>query len=199
MGRIVVTEFISLDGVFEDPGGAEKSEVAGWSFEFDRGEEGDRFKGEELEAAEAQLLGRITYEGFAAAWPSMTDEYGFADKMNGMPKYVVSTTLAEATWQNSEILRGSLADQVQELKRRHRGDILVAGSGRLVRGLMAEDLVDELRLMVFPVVLGRGRRLFEGAPELRLRLSEARPVGPDGVIVLTYVRAGERVAAGSRL
>src|ERR687888_1395829 len=112
MGRIVVTEFVSLDGVMEDPGGAEDYKHGGWTFEFNRGEEGDRFKLDELREAEAQLLGRVTYEGFAAAWPSRTDEAGFADKMNTMPKYVVSTTLSDPTWTNTTVLGGDLAAEI---------------------------------------------------------------------------------------
>ena len=186
MGRIVATEFVSLDGVFEDPGGAEKQPFGGWTFKFDRGEEGDRFKMDELMAADAQLLGRVTYEGFARAWPGMTDTGVFGEKMNSMPKHVVSGTLHEASWNNSHILSGDLAREAASLKERYAGDILIAGSGQLVRGLLALDLLDEIRLMVFPIVLGRGKRLFDGAPEKRLKLAEQRQVGPDGVTILTY-------------
>jgi dihydrofolate reductase len=189
MGRIVVTEFVSLDGVMEDPGGAEGSRHGAWTFEFDRGEEGDRFKLAELEEAEAQLLGRVTYEGFAAAWPSMEDEQGFAAKMNSMPKYVVSSTLGEASWENSTILRGDLRDEIEGIKREVDGVILVAGSARLVQGLLALDLVDELRLMVFPVLLGEGKRVFgELDGKRRLRLADSRAIG-DGIALLTYERA----------
>lgn len=159
--RLVVTEFVTLDGVFEDPGGAEGFEHGGWAFRFDRGDAGNKFKYDELMAAEAQLLGRKTYEGFAAAWPSRTDEGGFADRFNAMPKYVVSSTLAEATWTNSTIVDGDVWAEIAKLKERPGGDLLVAGSGQLVRGLLEHGLVDELRLMVFPVVLGSGRRLLE--------------------------------------
>jgi dihydrofolate reductase len=189
MGRIVVTEFVSLDGVMEDPGGAEGTRHGAWTFEFDRGEEGDRFKLEELQEADAQLLGRVTYEGFAAAWPSMEDKAGFAEKMNSMPKHVVSSTLGEASWQNSTILNGDLRDEVERLKQEIDGAILVAGSARLVQGLLALDLVDELRLMVFPVLLGEGKRLFGDLDDKRrLRLADSRTVG-DGIAVLTYERA----------
>jgi dihydrofolate reductase len=188
MGRVVVTEFITLDGVIEAPGGGEGFEHAGWSFKFNRGEEGDRFKLDELMAAEAQLLGRVTYEGFAKAWPSMSaGEFG--EKMNGMPKYVVSSTLApaDATWENSTVIGEDVAGQVSRLKEQLTGDILVAGSAALVRSLAADDLVDEYRLMLFPVVLGSGKRLFaEGAPHTVLQLVDSTPVGPDGVLVLTY-------------
>jgi len=187
MGRVVVTEFVSLDGVFEAPGGGEDFEHAGWTFTFDRGEDGDRFKLDELMAADAQLLGRVTYEGFEAAWPSMTDEVGFADKMNTMPKYVVSSTLTSPEWANTTVLDEGLADDVCSLKNRYAGEILVAGSGQLVRGLLAHGLIDELRLMVFPIVLGSGKRLFaDGTATTRLTLADCKPVGSDGVTVLTY-------------
>src|SRR5438552_3481971 len=162
MGKVVVTGFVTLDGVFEDPGGAEQFEHGGWSFKFNRGPEGDKFKLDELMAADAQLFGRATYEGFAKAWPTRSDDAGFADRINSLPKYVVSSTLQSADWENSTILRDSWADDVARLKREVSGDILVAGSGRLVAGLLERDLVDRLQLMVFPVVLGSGRRLFEG-------------------------------------
>jgi dihydrofolate reductase len=189
MGKIVVTEFVSLDGVMEDPGGAEDYRHGGWTFEIDRGEEGDRFKLDELVEAEAQLLGRVTYEGFAAAWPTMEDGAGFAEKMNAMPKYVVSSTLEETSWNNSTILRGDLADEVAKLHREIDGVILVAGSAQLVHGLIERDLVDELRLMVFPVLLGSGKRIFGEVSEKKpLRLAESRTVGA-GIGLLTYERA----------
>src|SRR5215475_10214940 len=144
MGRIVVTEFISLDGVIEAPGGGEGYRHGGWTFEIERGEEGDRFKLDELVEAEVQLLGRVTYEGFAAAWPQMEDEAGFAEKMDSMPKYVVSSTLKEAEWENSTILLGDVAADVAKLKREVDGVILVAGSATLVQALIEHDLVDEL-------------------------------------------------------
>jgi dihydrofolate reductase len=186
MGKIVVTEFISLDGVIEDPGGAENYSRGGWAFDFDRGEEGDKFKLDELFEAEAQLLGRVTYEGFAAAWPKMEDEAGFAKKMNEMPKYVVSSTLDSPGWENSTVLRGDLAEEVEQVKARHDGDVVVHGSAQLVQGLLERDLVDELRLMVFPVVLGAGKRLFgETSDKKRLQLVDSKTVG-DGVVILTY-------------
>jgi dihydrofolate reductase len=189
MGTLVVTEFVSIDGVFEDPGGAEDYEHGGWTFEYDRGEEGNRFKLDELMDAEVQLFGRVTYEGFAAAWPSR--EGAFADRINSAPKYVVSTTLRDPQWQNTTVISGDFAREVAELKERTDGTILVAGSGTLVGALLGADLVDELRLMVFPTVLGRGKRLFpEGIDRLKLSLAESRPVGPDGVQVQVYQRAG---------
>jgi dihydrofolate reductase len=187
MGKIVVTEFISLDGVIEAPGGGEGYKHDGWSFKFDRGDEGNAFKLEELVKAEAQLLGRRTYEGFAAAWPGRTDEAGFAEKMNGMPKYVVSSTLERADWNNTTVLSGDLVEQVSRLKGEIDGEILVAGSAQLVQGLIEHDLVDELRLMVFPVVLGTGKRLFgETSDKKPLRLVSARTVGGEGVQVQVY-------------
>lgn len=188
MGKIVVTEFMSLDGVIEDPGGAEAYEHGGWSFKFDRGKEGDKFKFDELMAADAQLLGRVTYLGFAKAWPSMGGNE-FGDRMNAMPKYVVSTTLsaADATWENSTVLPGEdLPGEMGQLKEQVAGDILIAGSATLARSLAEHDLVDEYRLMVFPLVLGSGKRLFDGAPHAVLRFVDTAPVGPDGVFVLTY-------------
>jgi dihydrofolate reductase len=189
MGKLVVTEFITLDGVIEDPGGSEsdKFDRGAWAFRFERGEEGDRFKLEETLGAEALLLGRVTYEGFAAAWPSRTDEVGFADKMNTMPKYVVSSTLQDLAWSNSTRLEGDVADEVAKLKEQVAGEILVAGSAMLVQTLIDHDLVDELRLMVFPTVLGKGKRLFgDSASAKAFRLAESRPVGKDGVVILTY-------------
>jgi dihydrofolate reductase len=185
MGRIVVTEFVSLDGVMEDPGGSEGFTHGGWTFEIDRGE-GTTFKLEETMATDALLLGRVTYEGFAEAWPSRDGE--FADKFNSMPKHVVSSTLERPEWNNSTVLEGDLAAGVAKVKEQYDGDVVVHGSARLVQALLADDLVDELRLMVFPVVLGSGKRLFgETADKKRLQLVETRTVG-DGVLILTYAR-----------
>ena len=189
MGKLVVTEFISIDGVIEDPGGAEDFAHGGWVFQFERGEEGNKFKLDEVLEAEAQLLGRVTYEGFAAAWPSRTDEAGFAERMNAMPKYVVSKMLQSAEWNNTTVLRGDLADEVAPLKEQYAGDILVAGSAQLVQSLLAADLVDELHLMVFPVFLGRGKRLFadETSPQ-RFTLAGVRQTAE--VAILTLRREG---------
>ena len=189
MGNVVVSEFVSLDGVIEDPGGAESFEHGGWSFEFARGDDGDKFKLDEVMAADAMLLGRVTYEGFAKAWPSIRDEAGFADKMNGMPKYVVSTTLEDPQWNNTTVIDGDLEAAITDLKQRYSGDILVAGSAQLVGALAEQGLVDEYRLMVFPLLLGSGKRLFAGGGGMtKLALAESRPVGPDGVVVATYRR-----------
>lgn len=188
MSRVVISEFLSLDGVMEDPGGAEGYKHGGWSFQFDRGAAGDKFKVDELLAADALLLGRVTYQGFAAAWPSMTDEQGFADKMNSMRKCVVSNTLtdSEATWTNSTVIRGDVEAEVAKLKAQAGGDLLVAGSAQLSHFLIEHGLVDEYRLMVFPVVLGSGKRLFpEVSDAVRLTLAEAKPTG-SGIMLLTY-------------
>jgi dihydrofolate reductase len=188
MGKIVVTEFVSLDGVMEDPGGAEGFKHGGWTFEFDQGDEGNQFKLDETLEAEALLLGRVTYEGFAAAWPSMEDPAGFADKMNSMPKYVVSSTLENPEWNNSTALKGDLAEEVGTLKQEIDGVILVGGSAQLAQSLIELDLVDEVRLMVFPVVLGSGKRLFGEASDKRtLRLADSKTVG-DGIVILTLER-----------
>jgi dihydrofolate reductase len=184
MGKIVVTEFISLDGVIEAPGGGEGFKHGGWSFEIDRGDEGNQFKLDETMGSDALLLGRRTYEGFAAAWPEREGE--FADKFNTMPKYVVSSTLDDPEWSNTTPLKGDLAEEVAKLKERHERDIVVHGSAQLVQALLERDLVDEVRLMVFPVVLGSGKRLFgETSDKKPLRLVDSKFVG-DGVAILTY-------------
>jgi len=189
MGRIVVTEFVSLDGVVEDPGGSENFRHSGWSFEVDRGEEGNKFKLDETMSSRALLLGRVTYEGFAAAWPSREGE--LADKLNTMPKYVVSSTLEDPDWTNSTVLEGDVTEEVARLREEVDGDIVVHGSAQLVQALLEHDLVDELRLMVFPVVLGTGKRLFgETTDKKLLRLVDSKVVG-DGVAILTYQPASE--------
>ena len=188
MGKLVVTEFVSVDGVFEDPGGAEAYEHGGWTFEYNRGDDGDKFKMDELMEADVQLLGRRTYDGFAAVWPSR--DGSFADKINNGPKYVVSNTLTEPEWRNTTVISGDAVEGVSKLKDATDGTILVAGSGTLVRARLAADLVDELRLMVFPTILGRGQRLFpDGIDRLKLKLAESRTVGSDGVQVQVYTRA----------
>ena len=188
MGRIVVTEFVSLDGVMEGPAGDDDFVRGAWSFEIDRGDEGDKFKLDETVEAEALLLGRRTYEGFAAAWPSREGE--FADKFNNMPKYVVSSTLDDPEWNNTTVLSGDLEEEVSKLRREHEGDIVVHGSAQLVHALVENDLVDELRLMVFPVVLGTGKRVFgETSDKKPLRLADSKTVG-DGVTILVYETAG---------
>jgi len=189
MAKLIVTEFISLDGVIEAPGGGETFRHGGWSFEISRGTEGDQFKVEETQKSEALLLGRRTYEGFAAAWPSRTGE--FADKFNQMPKYVVSRSLDRADWNNTTVLRGDVPTEVARLKQALKGDIVIHGSAQLVQTLIEHDLVDELRLMVFPFVLGSGKRMFgETTDKKRWRLSRTQTVG-DGVVILVYEPASK--------
>jgi dihydrofolate reductase len=184
MGTIAVTEFVSLDGVMEAPGGDEAFRHAGWTFDIDRGDEGNKFKLDETMSSEALLLGRRTYEGFAAAWPSREGE--FADKFNSMPKYVVSSTLDNPEWNNTTVLRN--VDDVRTAKEDVDGELVVHGSAQLVQTLLEEDLVDELRLMVFPVVLGEGKRLFGATSDKkRLELADSKVVG-DGVAILVYRR-----------
>jgi dihydrofolate reductase len=184
MGKLVVTEFITLDGVIQDPGGAEKDDfpLGGWAFEFDRGPEGDKFKLDELMAADAQLLGRKTYEGFAKAWPTMQGTGEFGEKMNGMPKYVVSSTLTDPTWTNTSVIG---LDDVPGIKEQYDGDILVAGSAQLAQGLLERGLIDELHLMVFPVALGTGKRLFaDGADRNAFELTDAKQQGETVTLIL---------------
>jgi dihydrofolate reductase len=187
MRKIVVSEFLSIDGVFEDPGGSEGTKLGAWTFKFNRGDDGNKFKLNETMGSDALLLGRVTYQGFAEAWPSRTDEAGFADKFNSMPKYVVSTTLKTADWNNSTIISSNVVQEIKKLKEQDGGDIAVHGSGKLVKTLMENNLVDQYNLMVFPVVLGNGRKLFNDLKEpSTLKLVESKTVGPDGVMVLIY-------------
>jgi dihydrofolate reductase len=188
MGRIVVTEFVSVDGVFEDPGGSEGAEHGAWTFEYDRGDDGNQFKLDEVMGAEVQLLGRVTYDGFADSWPTREGE--FADKLNADRKVVVSTTLKDPEWNNTEVIDHDVPAELAKLRGETDGTILVAGSATLVRTLLENDLVDELRLMIFPTILGRGKRLFpDGIDRRKLELVESRQVGPDGVLVQVYRRA----------
>ncbi len=191
MRNVIASEFITLDGIMEDPGGAEGFEHGGWSRQF-FSDEYAKYKYDELFASGALLLGRVTYQGFAKAWPSRTDKdlpdtfKGFADRMNSIPKYVVSTTLLKAEWNNSKLIRGTVAEEVSRLKQQPGQDILLAGSGTLLRTLMQHDLIDEYRLMVHPVVLGSGKRLFQDANVKRvLRLAGIKTFS-SGIIVLTY-------------
>jgi dihydrofolate reductase len=187
MGRLVVTEFISLDGVVEAPGG-EDFKHPNWSFVFDRGEDGDRFKIDEALGAEVLLLGRRTYESFAGAWPGR--DGALADKYNSMPKYVVSRTLTDPGWNNTRVLSGDLVEDVTELKKEVGGEIQVPGSIRLVQGLIENDLVDEIHLMTFPVVLGTGRRLFgETTDKTTWKLTESKTVG-EGIPITIFQRTG---------
>jgi dihydrofolate reductase len=187
MGKLVVTEFVSIDGIFEDPGGTEGYEHGAWTFEYDRGDDGNKFKLDELTRAGAHLLGRVTYEGFAAAWPSREGE--FADKLNNDPKYVVSTTLKHPTWQHTTVISGNVPEEIAKVKAATDGTVLVSGSGTLVATLLVHHLLDELHLMVFPTVLGRGKRLFpDGIDRRKFRLIEAKTVGSDGVLTQVYTR-----------
>ncbi len=190
MRKLIVTEFVTLDGVIEDPGGNEKTPHGGWSFQFRSGD-GRKYKLDEIFASGALLLGRVTYQGFAAAWPGMIGQSEFADPMNGLPKYVVSTTLNEATWNNSTLIKDNVAGEVSRLKQQDGKDILVYGSGQLVRFLMQHGLVDEYRLMVFPIVLGGGKRLFEDGTDFSvLKLIETKTFS-SGVVLLLYQPVGE--------
>jgi dihydrofolate reductase len=192
MSRVVISEFVSLDGIMEDPGGAEGYKYPGWSFQFDRGPEGGKFKMDELQAADALLLGRVTYQGFAKAWPSYKDDEGFAAKMNSMRKYVVSSTLKDtvATWNNTKVIRGGVAKEVAKLKAQPGGDLLVAGSATLAHALTEHRLVDEYRLMVYPVLLGDGKRLFSDITDMaKLKLVEVAKA-ESGVLMLRYAPAG---------
>jgi dihydrofolate reductase len=179
MGKLVVTEYVSLDGVFEEPGR--------WSHPF-FDEDAGNFKDEELTAADAQLLGRLTYEGFAKAWPTMEGTGAFGEKMNGMPKYVVSSTLESADWNNTTVIRDNIVEEAAKLKEQYTGDILVAGSGQLARSLLENDLVDEIRFMVHPLILGTGKRLFPGKfPKTVFKLADTK-VFEAGIVVLSYAR-----------
>lgn len=186
--RIVVTEFVSLDGVMQAPGGEPDFKYPGWTFEFDRGDDGNQFKLEETMSADALLLGKRTYDSFAGAWPER--EGDFADKFNSMPKFVVSTTLTDPDWNNTTVLdSGDATAQVRTLKDEFDGELQVPGSHRLVQELIASDLVDQVNLMVFPVILGTGKKAFEETADRRpLKLKESKVVG-DGVLVLVYERA----------
>jgi dihydrofolate reductase len=184
MGRIVISENVSVDGVIEDPAGVEGFRRGGWFFETDRGEDGERFTLEKTLGTEALLLGRRSYEFFAATWPSRGGD--LADKLNSLPKFVVSSSLEDPDWNNSAVLKGDVVDEVSKLKNELDGEIVVLGSPQLARALLEHDLVDELRLMVYPVVLGVGARLFgETSDKKPLRLVDTETVG-DGIAILTY-------------
>jgi dihydrofolate reductase len=185
MRKIIVSEYVTLDGVMEDPGGADKTEHGGWSFQF-WSEEAANFKFDELFASDALLLGRVTYQGFAKAWPTMKDAGVFGERMNNLPKIVVSRTLKEVEWNNSTLIKGNIIKELSGLKQQPGQDILVAGSGELVQTLMQHDLVDEFRLMVHPVVLGSGKRLFKDGTYIKsLSLVGSKPLSK-GVVVLNY-------------
>ncbi len=185
MEKIIATEFITLEGVMEDPGGAEKTKHGGWSGQY-WNEEAQKYKYDELFATGALLLGRVTYEGFAAAWPEMTDEDGFADRMNSLPKYVVSETLNHTAWNNSTLIKKDMMKQISKLKQDAEQDIVIHGSGELINTLLPYGVIDEFRLMVFPIVLGDGKRLFKETTGLNhLKLLETKTFDT-GVMVLHY-------------
>ncbi len=194
MGKVVVSEFITLDGVATDPGGAEGQQGGGWAFKFSRGEVGDKFKYDELMASDALLLGRVTYEGFAQAWPSRSGDE-FSDKFNSMAKYVVSTTLKNPTWKNSTVIGGDLKAAISKLKKEIKGDILVNGSIQLVRTLVELDLVDEYRLMVYPTVVGAGKKLF-GDTSGPVGFELAEPIKAGDTVILQFVPIGTRDRRG---
>ena len=188
MRKIIVTEFITLDGVIEDPGGSEKTEHGGWGRKFSDNNT-MKLKFEELFASDAQLLGRVTYDGFASAWPTMQGTGEFGERMNGMPKYVVSQTLREAQWNNSHIIKGDVPQEVLKLKQQPGSNILVSGSATLIQTLIQNDLIDEYRLLVYPIVLGSGKRLFQPGTQATLKLLESKSFD-SGVTFLHYESAG---------
>jgi len=194
MRKIVVSEFVTLDGVMQAPGGREEDTSSGfkhggWSFKF-RDHQVPKYKLDELAASDALLLGRKTYDIFAAYWPKAKDDAGFAEKMNNLSKHVVSTTLKKVDWNNSKLIKTNVAEEVRKLKQQPGKDILVYGSAKLVNTLLQHDLVDELRLMVHPVVLGSGKRLFDGTADVMkvLKLAESKTF-PSGIVLLSYHQA----------
>jgi dihydrofolate reductase len=192
MRKVVASIFVTVDGVFEDPGGAEGFDLGGWSFKYGgRSDDDLKHAGDLLSRSDALLLGRKTYEGFAKAWPSMKGTDWYADRMNSLPKYVVSSTLDKAEWNNSTIINGDVAKEVAKLKEQPGQDILIFGSAELVNGLLRHDLIDEIRLLVHPVVLGRGKRLFaEGSP-VGLAAAEAKVFG-SGIVLIVLKPAADK-------
>jgi dihydrofolate reductase len=184
MRKVVVTEYLSLDGVMQDPGGVGEIEQGGWTVPY-WNDEIAKFQSDGLFASDALLLGRVTYEGFAAAWPDMTHEEGeFADRMNSLPKYVATRTLDQLEW-NATPLKGDVAQEVAKLKQQPGQDLLIYGSGELVRTLMQHDVIDEYRLLVYPVVVGSGKRLFRDGSTTSLKLVDTKPFS-SGVVALIY-------------
>ena len=190
MRKIIVSEFISLDGVIEDPGGSEKSKHGAWTFLYWTDDIG-KYKAEELFACDAQLLGRVTYEGFAAAWPTMEGTGEFGEKMNGMPKYVVSKTLNKLDWNNSNLIKENVVEEIAKLKQQPGQDILVGGSAKLINSLVPHNLIDEYRLLVYPIVLGSGKRLFQDDNMAKLSLVESKSFST-GVMALTFRPAQDK-------
>lgn len=185
--RIIVTDYVSVDGVIEDPVGMEGSGLGNWTGRFNRGPEGDAFKHDELFGCESLLFGRTTYTAFAAVWPSVRDDTGFAQRINQMPKYVASNSLPEAHWTNTTILSGDVLQRVRTLKEKPGGDILVYGSALLVHALASNDLVDAFTLMIYPTVLGRGKRLFPDGHQIPLKLVGSQLLG-SGIVLVRYHR-----------
>jgi len=186
MGRLVVTEYISVDGVVEAPSGTETFERGGWADAFTRGPEGEQFKWDETRASDALLLGRVTYDMFAPVWPHFEGE--FADKFNSMPKYVISSTLEDPEWNNTTVLRGDVVEEVTKLKEKYAGDIAVHGSPHLAQTLIEHDLVDAIHLQVYPVIVGAGKRLFADTNATkRLRLTQAKTVGDVHLLIYEKV------------
>jgi dihydrofolate reductase len=185
-GRIIATDYVSLDGVIEDPVGMENSGLGDWTGPFTRGPEGDRFKLEELTNAEALIFGRLTYDAFAAVWPTVKDELGFAECMNSLPKYVASRTLKTASWNNTTVIGRDVVAEAKALKAATGGDILIYGSASIVHALMPHRLIDEYRLMIYPIVLGRGKRLFPPDTRSTMKYAECKPFN-DGIVLLRYV------------
>jgi dihydrofolate reductase len=190
MRKVIVSEYVTLDGVMEDPGGSEGTKHGGWSFQFGS-QEAAMYKFEELFASDALLLGRATYQGFAKAWPSMKDEQGFSDRMNSLPKYVVSTTLEELEWNNSRLIKGNVAEEIARLKQQPGQNILVTGSCELVHTLTQYNLVDEYQLMVHPVVLGSGKRLFSEGNDMTVLKLLGTKTFSSGVVLLSYQPANK--------
>jgi dihydrofolate reductase len=192
MRKVVASIFVTVDGVVEDPGGAEGFDLGGWSFKYGgRSDDDLKHAGDLLSRSDALLLGRKTYQGFAQAWPSMKGANWYADRMNSLPKYVVSSTLDKAEWNNSMIIKGDVAKEVAKLKEQPGQDILIFGSAELVNGLLRHELIDEIRLLVHPVVLGRGKRLFaEGSP-VGLAAVEAKVFG-SGIVLIVLKPADDK-------
>lgn len=183
--NIIVTQYASLDGVIEDPVGMEGSGLGDWTGPFSRGPEGDKFKHEELMNCDAMIFGRKTYDGFAAVWPTVNDEAGYASRMNSLPKHLASTTIDKPEWNNTTLLSGDLVEATRALKETAGGDILIFGSASVVHTLMPHGLIDEFRLMIYPTVLGRGIRLFPEGAAAMLDFAECRTFN-DGIVLLRY-------------
>jgi dihydrofolate reductase len=183
--RVVVTEYMSLDGVIEDPVGMENSGLGNWTGPFARGPKGDQFKHDELFASDALLLGRRTYDGFAAVWPTIKDTTGFSERINAMPKFVASSKTPDASWHNSTVISRDLIDEVRALRQRFARNILIYGSASLTQALIPAGLVDEVRLMVYPTVLGRGKRVFPEGEKSYMTLLECSEFD-SGIVLLRY-------------